>query len=230
MGFCSIFEVSQPTRFFLLTLYFFLKMQITLAQVSKRYRYDWIFKGLDYQLVAGSRVAVTGPNGSGKSTLMKVLSGHLSPTKGKLEFSFENKKIAPDEVYRQVSYAAPYIELVEEFTLTEALDFHQKFKPLLPGLRTADVLDLLAFPKAADKQIRHFSSGMKQRLKLALACCSASPLLLLDEPTTNLDAQGVDWYLALTERFLGQRTVVVASNVAVDYGFCGEVIDILKYK
>ena len=76
-------------------------------------------------------------------------------------------------------------------------------------------LDLLAFPKAKDKQVRHFSSGMKQRLKLALATCSASSLLLLDEPTTNLDAQGVDWYLALVERFIGHRTVVVASNVAI---------------
>lgn len=205
-------------------------MQITLQQVSKRYRYEWIFKGIDYQLVAGGRYAVIGPNGSGKSTLMKVLSGHLSPTKGQVSFVAEGKKIAPDDVYRHVSYAAPYIELIEEFTLVEALDFHQKFKPLLPGLSTDDVIDLLAFPKAKDKQVRHFSSGMKQRLKLALACCSASSLLLLDEPTTNLDAQGVDWYLALTERFLGQRTVVVASNVAVDYGFCEERIDILKYK
>ncbi|MBI1224944.1 MAG: ATP-binding cassette domain-containing protein [Bacteroidetes bacterium] len=205
-------------------------MQIKLEQVSKRYRYDWIFKGIDYQLVEGSRTAITGPNGSGKSTLMKVLSGHLSPTKGKVEFVDEGKKIAADEVYRQVSYAAPYIELIEEFSLVEALDFHQKFRPLMASLTTSDVLDLLAFPKAKDKQVRHFSSGMKQRLKLALACCSDSSLLLLDEPTTNLDAQGVDWYLSLTERFIGNRTVVVASNVAVDYGFCGEVIDILKYK
>ncbi|MBK8565096.1 MAG: ABC transporter ATP-binding protein [Saprospiraceae bacterium] len=205
-------------------------MQITLEQVSKRYRYDWIFKGVDYQIVAGSRTAITGPNGSGKSTLMKVLSGHLSPSKGTVTFVAGGKKISADEVYRNVSYAAPYIELIEEFTLAEAIDFHKKFKPLLAGLGTADILDLLAFPKAKDKQVRHFSSGMKQRLKLALAACSDATLLLLDEPTTNLDAQGVDWYLALMERFIGDRTVVVASNVAVDYGFCREVIDILKYK
>ncbi|MCC6724863.1 MAG: ABC transporter ATP-binding protein [Saprospiraceae bacterium] len=205
-------------------------MQIKLEQVSKRYRYEWIFKGVDYQFVAGSRTAITGPNGSGKSTLMKVLSGHLSPTKGQAEFIAEGEKIGADDVYQQVAYAAPYIELIEEFTLAEAIDFHQKFKPLLSGIRTEEVLDLLAFPKAKDKQVRHFSSGMKQRLKLALAACSASSLLLLDEPTTNLDAQGVDWYLALMERFIGDKTVVVASNMPVDYGFCSELIDILKYK
>lgn len=205
-------------------------MQITLEQVSKRYRFDWIFKGIGYQFVEGSRVAVTGPNGSGKSTLMKVLSGHLSPSKGTVSFIADGKKLGADDVYRHVSYAAPYIELIEEFTLAEAIDFHQKFKPLLPGLRTADLIELLAFPKAKDKQVRHFSSGMKQRLKLALAACSASSLVLLDEPTTNLDAQGVGWYLALMERFIGERTVVVASNVPEDYGFCTAVIDILRYK
>lgn len=205
-------------------------MQITLQQVSKRYRYDWIFKGIDYQFNASNRYAVTGPNGSGKSTLMKVLSGHLSPSKGAVEFMGDGEKIAPEAVYRQVSYAAPYMELIEEFTLREALVFHQQFKPFVQGRNPEDLLDLLAFPKARDKQIRHFSSGMKQRLKLALAFCSQSSLLLLDEPTTNLDKQGVDWYLHLVENFLGKRTVIVASNVEVDYGFCEGRLNILDYK
>lgn len=205
-------------------------MQITLRQVSKRYNYDWIFKGIDYQFNAGGRYAVTGPNGSGKSTLMKVLSGHLSPSKGSVEFRVGDKKIMPDEVYSQVSYAAPYIELIEELTLMEAIAFHRRFKPLVEGCETQDVIDLLAFPKSVEKQVRYFSSGMKQRLKLALAFCSQSSLLLLDEPTTNLDKQGVDWYLNLTERFLRQRTVVVASNVETDYSFCPQVINIQDFK
>jgi ABC-type multidrug transport system ATPase subunit len=205
-------------------------MQITLHQVSKRYRYDWILKSIDYQFNTGKRYAVTGPNGSGKSTLMKVLSGHLSPSKGKVMYEQHGKKIAPDAVYRQVSYAAPYIELIEEFTLQETLIFHQSFKPFTQGLLTKDLLDLLAFSKAADKQVRHFSSGMKQRLKLALALCSQSSLLLLDEPTSNLDKQGIEWYLNLAERFIGQRTVIVASNMEVDFAFCEEALDVRQYK
>ncbi len=205
-------------------------MQITLHQVSKRYRYDWIFKGIDCCFQQAKHYALTGPNGSGKSTLMKVLSGHLSPSKGRLEFVSGEKIIATDEVYKQVSYAAPYIDLIEEFTLLETLQFHQKFKPLKQGMATDDLIELLAFPKAKNKEVRHFSSGMKQRLKLALAFCSDSSLLLLDEPTTNLDKQGVDWYLYLIEKYLGKRTAVVASNVEVDYGFCGEVFSILDYK
>ena len=205
-------------------------MKITFQKVSKRYQYDWIFKGIDFDFEAGGRYAVIGPNGSGKSTLMKVLSGQLSPSKGQVSFQTEGVKVKADEVYRHVSYAAPYIELIEEFTLKEGINFHQKFKPFLPSISTSTVLELLAFPKAKNKEIRHFSSGMKQRLKLALALCSQSSFLLLDEPTTNLDEQGMDWYLKLVERFLGNRTVVVASNLSLDYSFCKQQINILDYK
>ena len=205
-------------------------MQINLQQVSKRYRYDWIFKGINYEFRQGGRYSLTGPNGSGKSTLMKLLSGHLTPSKGKVDFSFGEKKLPVEEVYKKISYAAPYIDLIEEFTLTEMLRFHSQFKPFLKNIAASQIIDLLAFPKSKNKEVRHFSSGMKQRLKLALAICSDASLILLDEPTTNLDRQGVDWYLNLIENYLGNRTVVVASNVEEDYGFCKEGISILDYK
>ena len=205
-------------------------MQITLHQVSKRYRYDWVFKGIDYCFHHGGHFSLTGPNGSGKSTLMKVLSGHLTPSKGTVEFLSGEVKIAVEDVYEKVSYAAPYLELIEEFTLSEMLHFHQQFKPFLENVTPETIVDFLAFPKAKNKEVRHFSSGMKQRLKLALALCSNSSLLLLDEPSTNLDRQGVDWYLDLVEKYLGDRTVIVASNVAEDFRFCKEGVNILDYK
>ncbi len=207
-----------------------LTMQITLHQVSKRYRYDWVFKGIDYCFRQGEKYSLTGPNGSGKSTLMKVLSGHLTPSKGMVEFSFGEKKLMIEDVYKQISYAAPYIDLIEEFTLLEILRFQRQFKPFLENVTEDIITDLLAFPRAKNKEVRHFSSGMKQRLKLALALCSNSSLILLDEPTTNLDRQGIDWYLNLAEKYLGDRTVVVASNVVEDYRFCEEGVNILDYK
>lgn len=205
-------------------------MNITLHRVSKRYKYEWIFKDIDFQFEKGRSYAVTGPNGSGKSTFLRVLSGHLSPSKGKINFTSGARKLALDDVYKNVSYAAPYIDLIEELTLLEAIDFHRQFKPFLAGLRPKDLLGLLAFPNAKNKQVRHFSSGMKQRLKLVLALCSGTPLLLFDEPTTNLDRQGMEWYHSLVERFAKNRTLVVASNVEVDFDFCEERVDILDYK
>jgi ABC-type multidrug transport system ATPase subunit len=203
---------------------------IQLDNAGKRYRFEWIFKGLTYSFEPGNRYALLGPNGSGKSTLLKVLSGHLTPSKGKITFQNQGKAIDPGVVYRNVSYAAPYIELIEEFTMEEAVIFHSTLKPLLPDITPEQVFDLLALPRARTKEIRFFSSGMKQRLKLALAICSDTPILLLDEPATNLDTQGIEWYKNLVTRFAGNRLVIIASNDPHDADFCPTHLNILAYK
>jgi ABC-type multidrug transport system ATPase subunit len=205
-------------------------MTIHLQNVGKRYRLDWIFRGVDFSFKNGERYAILGPNGSGKSTLLKVLSGHLSPSKGSVSFEKQGQKIEPDVVYRQVSYAAPYIELIEEFTLEEALKFHAKLKPLMPGFNPAKLYELLALPRTRTKEIRFFSSGMKQRVKLALAVCSDTPVLLLDEPATNLDLQGIEWYKNLIADYASDRLVVIASNDPHDGDFCPVHLKILDYK
>lgn len=205
-------------------------MDIKLKQLGKRYKFEWIFRGIDYEFNADTAYAILGPNGSGKSTLLKVLSGYSTPSKGKIEFSKNNQTLDKDKTYLQLSYAAPYIELIEEYTLTEMLDFHQRFKQFQDNLNTETIIDLLNFSKSKHKEIKFFSSGMKQRLKLALAICSATNFLLLDEPTTNLDAEGVAWYQSLIERFTNNRLVIVASNVEHDYNFCTEQLSITDYK
>ena len=194
-------------------------MRIEFENVAKRYRREWILRNVDLTIEAGKTYAIEGPNGSGKSTLLRMLSGHLTPSKGKIKFVLDGQVVEKDQVFRQLSLAAPYIELIEELTLIEALQFHNRFKSFRADLDQQAILEILSLPRSSSKLIRHFSSGMKQRLKLALAICSDSSLLLLDEPTTNLDQQGIDWYLNLIDRFMDNRTIVVASNVEVDFGF-----------
>ena len=207
-------------------------MIIELEEVGKRYRYEWIFKNVNQRFEIGNAYAILGPNGVGKSTLMKILSGYLSPSKGKILFSESSTSLPldADDVFRKISYAAPYIDLIEELTLKEAIKFHQRFKPFYQDVTEETIFELLNFKKAKNKEIRFFSSGMKQRLKLVLAFCSETPILLLDEPTTNLDAQGVDWYLNLVQQFAKDRLIIVASNIEHDYGFCQEHLNILNYK
>ncbi len=205
-------------------------MRIETRGLAKRYRREWIVRNVDLSLQAGEAYAVTGPNGTGKSTLLKLLSGHLTPSKGSIRFSENEVELPVGEVYGRLSLAAPYMELIEELTLREALDFHQLFQPFSGSMQTGDILDLLAFSRAERKQIRHFSSGMKQRLKLVLALCSDTSVVLLDEPTTNLDRQGVAWYLGLVGQFASGRLIVVASNVEEDFSFCSHHIDILRFK
>lgn len=215
---------------------------IELKDIGKRFRYEWIFKNLSYTFENGKSYALLGPNGSGKSTLMKILSGHLTPSVGQITFFNTDKKNDSDTVYHLISYAAPYIDLIEELTLSEIIAFHSKFKPLSKKLsgntsseKTSALIDILGFQKSKNKEIRFFSSGMKQRLKLALAICCETPILLLDEPTTNLDAQGIEWYQNLVKDYvldkpIQQRLVIVASNIEHDYLFCTERLDILGYK
>jgi ABC-type multidrug transport system ATPase subunit len=214
--------------------------QIILEDVGKRFRYEWIFRNISMTFDASKSYALLGSNGSGKSTLMKILSGHLSPSAGKIGFYLKEKKQDEDNIYKHISYAAPYIELIEELTLTEMIGFHTKFKPLSKTLTTNDLITVLGFEKSKNKEIRYFSSGMKQRLKLALAICSDSPILLLDEPTTNLDAQGVAWYRQLIATYTygtscsnregANRLTIVASNIEHDYDFCDECINIEDFK
>lgn len=207
-------------------------MQIELHKVSKRYRFEWIFKGLNYSFQPKGSYAIVGHNGSGKSTLLQMLSGYLSPSSGKITFKKDDKILDLNEVYKHISFCSPYLELIEELSLEESIHFHQRFKPLQNGISTPEVLELLQLPKSArHKAVQFFSSGMKQRLKLALAFLSDTTVLLLDEPTITLDNAGVVWYQNLLQNYaLGKRTVIIASNVNTDFEGCEERIDVLAYK
>lgn len=207
-------------------------LKITLHNLGRRFNQEWIFRNLDFTLCSSKSYAVLGPNGSGKSTLLKVLSGQLSPSEGQIVFEDANgAKIETDDIYQYLSIAAPYVELIEEFTLHELLDFHFKFKALIPGHDKESVLSYLALDAAAHKVVKYFSSGMKQRVKLAMACFSDSRILLLDEPTSNLDVDGERWYLELLG-YTAQphRLVIVGSNQEKEYAFCTEQLHILDYK
>ena len=205
-------------------------MNITLQNIGRRFNREWIFRGIDYTFTGGESYAILGSNGSGKSTLLQVLNGSLSPSAGSISYELDGKTVLAEDVFVQLSLAAPYLELIEEFSLTEMIDLHFKFKTYKLDMNSKAVIDLLAMDSSKNKLIKYFSSGMKQRLKLALAFCSDTPLLMLDEPTSNLDAQGVDWYLSLVERFAQGRLTIVCSNQPHEYGFCGHQLSIIDYK
>ena len=204
-------------------------MNITLKNIGRRFNKEWIFRGINYQFEQGQKYAILGPNGSGKSTLLSILLGSLTPSEGELKY-LNPQEINVESIYQHISFAAPYIDLIEEFTLQETIAFHFQFKGYAVGLGELEILDLLGLEKSQDKALKHFSSGMKQRTKLVLACCSNSPILLLDEPTSNLDTQGVDWYLSLIEKFGEYKTIIIGSNQAHEYSFCKQRLMINDYK
>lgn len=205
-------------------------MTISLSDAGKRFNREWIFRHFTYNFEDGSSYAIIGPNGSGKSTLLQVLSGSMMTNEGKIEYSINNKQYPAENIYRHVSLCAPYMEVVEEMTVTEFLHFHHGFKPFLKELTIEKIISLVGLEKAAHKQIRYYSSGMKQRVKLAQCLFSDTSLVLLDEPCTNLDAEGIDLYQRLIAEHGKNRLVVVSSNDKVEYNFCKHHISILEYK
>lgn len=205
-------------------------MTISLSDAGKRYNRDWIFRHLTYQFDAATSYAITGPNGSGKSTLLQVLSGNMMLQEGKINWQISGERITAENIYKKVSLCAPYLELIEEMTLHEFLYFHRIFKPFLPGLSVMDIIGVMGLEKALHKQIRYYSSGMKQRVKLAQSIFSDTSLVLLDEPCTNLDAAGIALYQKLIADYCKDRTVIVCSNDEAEYGFCTCHLNINNYK
>ena len=213
-------------------------MTICLSDAGKRFNRDWIFRHFNYSFESGKSYAITGPNGSGKSTLLQALSGGMYINEGSIEFRAGSQEsgdsnsatISTEKIYQHVSVAAPYLEVVEEMTLREFLEFHHGFKPFLSGVTTDSIITAIGLEKAVNKQIRFYSSGMKQRVKLAQCIFSDTAIVLLDEPCTNLDKAGIELYHSLISSYCKNRLVVVSSNDEVEYKFCGERVDMGDYK
>lgn len=206
-----------------------LMMKIKLSEVGKRFNREWIFRNLNLEFSTGRNYAITGPNGSGKSTLLQIIAGATTLSEGEVQYFFLNRQLPVEKIFTHISIAAPYMELVEEMTLIEFLNFHSRLKPWLPGMSTTQIISVLKLDSAAHKQIRYFSSGMKQRVKLAQAVFSNVPLVLLDEPSTNLDAEGIILYKNLIKNFCADRLVIVSSNDIDEYDFCEIAIDLRNH-
>lgn len=204
-------------------------MTIDLINAGRRFNQEWIFRNLTAEFSSAGKYAILGPNGSGKSTLLSVIAGSLSTSEGTITYRNGNE-IEPEKVYTHLSLAAPYLDLIEEFTLQETIDFHFQFKSYYNDLNAAGVLDILGLAKSKHKALKYFSSGMRQRTKLALAFCSDTSILILDEPTSNLDQQGISWYQELITNFTQNRMVFVGSNQEIEYAFCEKQINITDYK
>jgi ABC-type multidrug transport system ATPase subunit len=203
---------------------------ISLSDCGKRFSREWVFRKLTFQFTNGNSYAITGPNGSGKSTLLQVICGAIIPSEGVVSYSLKNGKCNSEDFYTFMSIAAPSMELIEEMTLREFLQFHNIFKPFLIGKDPITIISKLGLQKAADKQIVNYSSGMKQRVKIAQAIFSDTPCILLDEPCTNLDSEGIQLYRDLIDEYCANRLIIVSSNDPQEYTFCRETINILDFK
>ena len=205
-------------------------MQISVQGLGKKYQREWIFRNLTEEFNSDSSYAITGPNGSGKSTLIQLMTSYFPPSEGTVQYTLDGKNIPIELCYKHLDIITPYLEIIEEFTLREFLSFHFKFKELKEGLTLGDFVKKVYLEKDLDKLITNFSSGMKQRLKLGLGFFSECSVCFLDEPTSNLDEKGVNWYLDNIKEVMKTKLVVISSNQKYEYDFCEKVTHIPHFK
>jgi ABC-type multidrug transport system ATPase subunit len=197
--------------------------EVVLNKISKRYGYHWIIKDFDATFFSDKIYGIAGNNGSGKSTLIKMISGFLTPTSGAITYSFGTEQVDVSSIFKSISLAAPYTDLINEYTLGEMLAFHQKFKKLRYPITFKEFEANINLKGQKDKTLQHFSSGMKQKIQLALALMSDTPLLLLDEPTSYLDNDAKAWFKNLLAENSKDRIVIIASNDTYDLDLCADI-------
>ena len=185
-------------------------MKIILNNISKKYNKKYVFKNFSYQF-ENKYYSITGSNGSGKTTLLKIILGYITPQNGNVTYYKNNSKIEDDN-FGFFSFASPYQEIIEEFTLNEIIHFHFKFLSPINKMKENEIINLLELEEYSNIKISNFSTGMKQKVKLGLALFSECEFTLLDEPCSNLDDNGIIWYHKNVEESLKFKKIIVASN------------------
>lgn len=210
-------------------------MNITLNNIGHKFNNDWVFKDISSKITVDNPTVILGNNGSGKSTLLQIISGIIKPSSGILEYSssLSSEIITQDKLYKTLSISTPITQLPEAYTLKEAISFHRQFKGFLPELKFTEIAQKLQLEKGLDKPIEEYSSGMKQRVKLAFAILSNVECVFLDEPTSNLDREGITWYKNLITEELSKKNksfIVCSNKQEEEYFFCKNEIDVNLFK
>jgi ABC-type multidrug transport system ATPase subunit len=201
-------------------------MELSIQKLSKAFNRKSVFRDLTFSIASGARFAISGHNGSGKSTLLKILSGGVLPSTGEVRFIYNGLDIEDDQVYRYVHFVAPYNTVIEEFNLIELFQMHRSLGMLGAHPNVDAWLGKMEYPFDPQKQIKTFSSGMKQRVKLGIALLDNRPLILLDEPCSNLDAAGKNWFFKTASALDRNQTLVIASNEMAEIEFCSDGVKV----
>ncbi len=201
-------------------------MQVELQGIGKRYHSQWVIKDLYHTFSEGNIHALIGQNGSGKSTVLRIIGSSLIPSEGSVTYASNGEEVAIEDVATLVNFAAPYAQLVNQMSVEEYVAFYSNFRTLNEGEDFDSFYEKCDLVEHKDKLIGELSSGMLQRFKLALAFLFSSKMILLDEPTANLDEERIQWFenLITTER--RGRTIIIASNLAHEIALCSTKLDV----
>lgn len=201
------------------------------VDLNKTFGRRLIFDGINFQFNRNGTYGISGPNGSGKSTLVKIIAGLISPTKGKIVHTVDGDEIIPEKLHNHIGFVSPYIVLYEEFSAWENLEHFSRIRGVeFDKEFTRELLEkFLLYPRRNDL-VKTFSSGMKQRMKFIFALIHHPEILILDEPTSNLDDEGKKSVYEVIDDQSKKSIVIIASNDKADLDLCSSVINLKEYK
>jgi len=195
-------------------------MKIEIKNIGKYFGERKIFSNINFEISSGTSVAITGPNGSGKTTLMRIISGLLNPTEGAVIYSNNDTELKDREKFNHLGLVGPYLELYNDLTAMENLKFFSKMKRIKNDEDVIlKLLDKMNLSGHEDDLVKNYSSGMKQRLKYVFALLDSPEILLLDEPTSNLDKEGINTVYNIMGNQKSNGILIIATNDEADLKF-----------
>ncbi len=204
---------------------------LQVKDVSKYFGRRLIFKNLNFEISNSGILGVSGDNGSGKSTLVKIIAGISSPSSGIIVHNDDGKEIVQEKLHNYIGFVSPYLVLYEEFSAYENLSFFSNIRGIKLDRERADfLLEKLLLFQRKDDYVKTYSSGMKQRLKFIFALIHSPSLVILDEPTSNLDSKGKDTVYQIIENESKSNIIIIASNEQTDLNLCKREINLQDFK
>ena len=201
---------------------------MTATEIAKDFNRRPIFRDISFSLSSPSSLAISGKNGAGKSTLSKILAGLISSTRGSITYTLNDKQVGIEEFKHHIGFVSPYLNLYDEFTALENLQLLSRIRATTQQneTRMKDLLRLVSLWKRKDDLVGTFSSGMKQRLKYAFALLHNPIVLILDEPTSNLDDEGIEFVQRMVKQQKEEGVLIVATNDKKEAGWCAQEIHV----
>lgn len=208
-----------------------IKYSLHAEKVTKRFGRRLIFREISFNWNEHGVYGIAGPNGSGKSTLVKIIAGIIPPHSGKIIHKTEKEILKPEELHKHIGFVSPYLFLYDEFTALENIEHTCNIRGNTIDKEYLDSLfEKFSLPDRKDDLVKGFSSGMKQRLKYIFALVHKPSLLILDEPTSNLDAEGKEKVYATIKDYGKEHHVIVATNEENELTLCREIVSVVEYK
>jgi heme exporter protein A len=204
---------------------------IQAKDLKKTFGRRLIFNNINFDLSSCTIFGITGANGSGKSTLIKIIAGLNSPTSGKIIYKDDEKTIEPEKLHNFIGFVSPYLVLYDEFSAWENLNYFADIRDIQFNKEKINhLLNQFLLYSRKDDLLKTYSSGMKQRMKFIFALMHSPKLILLDEPTSNLDDEGKESVYHIIEDEGKENIIIVASNEKSDLQFCNEKLKLEDYK